>query len=324
MKIPLSIRQLYEDQKDIYQQLQAKVDSRIKNLKDSKWHYESRVKTQESYALKMETGRFDDPRLLEDFFGCMLVVENYIAVEKAEKFIKNEFEPINRKPVKDNFTHKKSDSFPFDDLRLYVRWKDDMSLPPTAFGSITFEVQIKTFLQHAWGIATHDFIYKNDNVNWGKERIAYQIKAMLEHAELSILEADKIAVSSILNKTNSQTEKLSAVIKMLKDFWEEKDLPSDIVRLSRSINTLIHEIGIDTNELKEVVSTETQKGKGTKLENLSPYGIILQSLFNCKEDLMCYCLVKKRTKFKMLLTKELELPTVLHKEDIKNGIMIDD
>ncbi|MEN6292365.1 MAG: hypothetical protein ABFD07_10195 [Methanobacterium sp.] len=321
MKVPHSIKQLYDDQVEIYNRLKEKFDARITNLKDSKWHYESRVKTLESYALKLETGRFD-PRNLEDFFACTLVVENFTSVKKAEQFIEKEFSRQYRRPKRDNFTHKKSDSFPFDDLRLYATWKDDSFLPPTTLENILFEVQIKTFLQHAWGIATHDFVYKNDSMNWGKERIAYQIKAMLEHAELSILEADKIAESSVLNKTNGEMNNLSKLIEFLKYFWSDQDLPSDIVRLSKSINLLIYKIGIDIETLKSIILEETNKGKGAKLERLSPYGIILQSLFNCREDLMCRWLSMEGKKFKVLITDELDLPQSLQKENIKNAIII--
>src|SRR5208337_1144238 len=166
MKIPQSIRLLYSEllEKNII--LKDKVDEKIKSSKDERWHYESRLKIMESFALKIETGRIHSPKELEDFFACTIVVENKSAIQKAEDIILNNFVLKERRPRSENSTHKKSDSFPFDDLRLYVKWKDDPALRPTGVDGMLFEVQIKTFLQHAWSIATHDLIYKSDSVSW--------------------------------------------------------------------------------------------------------------------------------------------------------------
>src|SRR6185295_542993 len=81
---------------------------------------------------------------------------------------------------------KGTHEFSFDDLRLYTKWKPDVTLPTPTFAGVVFELQIKTFLQHAWSIATHDLIYKTDSISWPKERVAFEIKAMLEHAENAI------------------------------------------------------------------------------------------------------------------------------------------
>ena len=186
MKVPASIRRLHEDQKAINDRLKAAIDERMRGLKNPRWHYESRVKELPSFALKIESGRFDNPRSLEDFFACTIVVANSTEIDEAEKLIDENFALQERRPQHPSHTHKASYAFPFDDLRLYVALADKPSVPPTDLIGIVFEVQIKTFLQHAWSIATHDLLYKTDDANWSKERIAYQIKAMLEHAEVSI------------------------------------------------------------------------------------------------------------------------------------------
>lgn len=322
MKIPLSIRQIYNDQKDIFDHLKDEVDKRIENVKDSKWHYESRVKKLESFTLKLETGRIQDPRCLEDFFGCLLVVENIQSIIKAEKLIENEFQKQYRKPNQDQFTHKKSESFPFDDLRLYVKWKDDPTLPPSGLSELIFEVQIKTFLQHAWGIATHDFIYKTDKLEWGKERLAYQIKAMLEHAELSILEVNRLAESSVLDKTNRETRELSDIISMLRECWNKENLPNDIVRLSRNIRSLILMIDMNVKKLKEIIKKDTEKGNGTNSMSLSPYGVVLQTLINCEENLMLDFLTKNKSNFKLLIPDEIELPEVFKDKQLINAVFV--
>jgi ppGpp synthetase/RelA/SpoT-type nucleotidyltranferase len=100
------------------------------------------------------------------------------------------------------------------DLRLYVTLPDSPALPPTDLSDVVFEVQIKTFLQHAWSIATHDLLYKTDAVNWSKERIAYQIKARREHAEISIQEAEDLATSAALAKEDRKTVRVKKGISL--------------------------------------------------------------------------------------------------------------
>src|ERR1039458_7003995 len=171
MKIPASIRRLHEDQKAVNDRLKSVVDERMAGLKKPRWHYESRVKELPSFALKIESGRFQKPEALEDFFACTLVVSNATEIAEAERLVGDHFTVQYRRPKQIDKTHKPSNSFPFDDLRVYAVLREGPAIPPTDLAGIAFEVQIKTFLQHAWSIATHDLLYKSDDVNWSKERI---------------------------------------------------------------------------------------------------------------------------------------------------------
>ncbi|MGO4212859.1 hypothetical protein AB4043_18795, partial [Terriglobus sp. YAF25] len=69
MKIPASLREAYADQLTRYRTLQKQVDDFLRTHKRSGWHYESRVKGEESFTLKVESGRVKDPFNLEDFFA---------------------------------------------------------------------------------------------------------------------------------------------------------------------------------------------------------------------------------------------------------------
>ena len=160
MKVPASLRILYDDQKTTNQRLKEIVDTRMHQLREPRWHYESRVKELVSYALKVESGRVASPEALEDYFACTMVVATSAEVAKAEERIKSEFSVKERRPPEAGYTRKASDSFPFDDLRLYVAVRDDPFEVREDLIGIVFEVQIKTFLQHAWSIATHDLVYK--------------------------------------------------------------------------------------------------------------------------------------------------------------------
>jgi ppGpp synthetase/RelA/SpoT-type nucleotidyltranferase len=322
MKIPLSIRELYNEQKDINDLLKDKVDKEFNRLKQKRWHYESRLKTLESFALKIETGRIDNAKQVEDFFACTLVVNNKGAVETAENLINNNFVVTERRPFSDKETHKYSNSFPFDDLRLYIKMQSNPTVPPIGVEDVLFEVQIKTFLQHAWTIATHDLIYKSDSISWSKERIAYQIKAMLEHAEVSISEAETIAQSKTLDKTNKKTKEIGDVIALIKEFWLTLELPNDTVLLANNVLSLIKSLKIDIDQLREILQIETDSGKGSKTLNLSPYGVVIQSLINQETSKIKRYLesAPKSWKFKVFISNEIEVPDSFNKEVLNNAI----
>ncbi|MGD0857555.1 MAG: hypothetical protein ABSA18_17430 [Dehalococcoidia bacterium] len=320
MKIPGSIREKYDDQLPLYEQLRDRVDNLIKNKKDSRWHYESRVKNPESFALKIETGRYLNPDQIEDTFACTLVVENLESVSKAEQFIIREFNVAYRRPVQDSITSKSSDSFVFDDLRIYCKWRDEIAQSPSGLTDSIFEVQIKTYLQHAWSIATHDLIYKSDEKNWSKERIAFQIKAMLEHADASILEVDRLSQSPCMNKTNKITEQISKIIEFIHLLWPSNMLPQDVKRLAENVNNLIMNIGIDLDELKRIIELETSLKRGINILNLSPYETIVQSLlYQVPEKIESFIYIENR-KFKIYLCRELDIPFTINPLRLRNAI----
>ncbi len=321
MKVPTSIRDSHSSQKFMYELLKKHADEVINAKKEPRWHYESRVKELESYALKLETGRYEYPSCLEDFFACTIVVENLSSMSKAEKIIRKIFEFHERRPKVDDFTSKPSDSFRFDDTRLYVKWKDDPLIQPTGLNGLLFEVQIKTFLAHAWNIAVHDLSYKTDEKSWAKERIAYQIKAMLEHAETSILEAHKLAKSASLKKSDDLSRRVSAIIKLLNELWPPVSLPNDKKRLAENIDKLIRNVGVDLASLCELIHKETELGRGTNTLNLSPYSSIIQCLFNQEFRKMEKYLTGRHREFKVFIPSELELPSSLQSAELRNAIM---
>lgn len=70
MKIVKSIDTVFNTNYEYMEVLKKRVDDLFINNKNPLWHYVSRIKAEESYALKLETGRVSNPAELEDFF-CM-------------------------------------------------------------------------------------------------------------------------------------------------------------------------------------------------------------------------------------------------------------
>ena len=286
MKIVQTLDTAYNNRLPLIQLLRRNVDEKITTNKKYSWHYFSRIKSLESYALKMETGRVKNTEALEDFLGCTIVVENINEIKNAINFLDKDFTIKYRKPKDENITHKSSYEFSFDDLRLYVTLKTFDYLPKTEFDNIVFEIQIKTFLQHAWGIATHDMIYKSSTISWSKERIAYQIKAMLEQAEISISGVDALSNMDELSKQNYESIRQNEVMTFLIESFPKENLPTDLLRLSNNVINLLYFFRIELSDLKGIVLDENKLGRGTQLLNLSPYGIIIQSIINQKKSLV--------------------------------------
>lgn len=317
MKIQSSIRSIYESQYSIYTILQTKVDSILRSSIHTYWHYESRLKSVESFALKVETGRYPDPKELEDFFGCLIVVRNASELTEAEDLIKKEFEVKNRRPENPVILTKPPEDFRYDGTRLYVKLKENTATKPTPLEKVTFEIQIKTYLMHAWDISTHDIVYKALTPNWGTSRVAYQIRAMLEHADISIMEAENLAKNSTMNVTTKEFQKLFKIVEFLKRTWDKNELPSDLRRLSENVSFLIDSFCISIDDLESIIEVQTKDGKGTNIKNLSPYSIILSSIL-AKEPAKFSLALQQNRKRKLLITPELNYD----KKPSDNGIFI--
>lgn len=313
MKIVQSVQELYSSNFPYFKIIKSKVDEVINTNKNERWHYESRLKQIESFAMKIEMGRFNKAEIFEDFFASTIVVKNLSEISLAQNFVANHFKIRFQRPSSSSFTHKDSFSFPFDDLRLYVSLKnvETGEFAPDLYDFI-FEIQIKTFLQHAWSIATHDLIYKSDKINWAKERIAYQVKATLEHAEVTISGVEQLSKLNELAKENKEVKKVNQLISLILKHWKPEDLPSDRRRLAQNILAFINAIGISFHELEEILKSESNNGRGTLTRNLSPYLIVVQSVFNiCPERIIGYLQDdNSQNKHKILITSEIDIPNL--------------
>jgi ppGpp synthetase/RelA/SpoT-type nucleotidyltranferase len=152
---------------------------------DNDYIFLKRVKRLGSTAEKLETGRIASWREISDLFGCSVVVPTASHEAKVREFLDMAFVASE---IRDrNSTPKPPDIFRFDSTRYIakVRPEGAMELPPDA-GDLLFEVQIRTVFEHAWAVVTHDLVYKADDSDWRRARLAAHLKAAVEQIELII------------------------------------------------------------------------------------------------------------------------------------------
>jgi len=147
--------------------------------------FSSRIKAGESLSEKLESGRFKAWDTVDDRFACTVVVPTATHEADVLSFLGAVFDPVDVRAR--NSIKKAPDVFRFDSTRWVGRLNPSVgvAVAPGA-GNILFEVQIQTMFEHAWGVVTHDLVYKTDTIDWRKARLAAQLKAAVEQIELTI------------------------------------------------------------------------------------------------------------------------------------------
>ena len=278
MKIAKELRDIYSENVAKFKRLSEEVEAVLKPLAEAeKWFFVSRVKGLESFALKMEAGRSAKAEQMEDFFGCTLIVPTVPDISMAEEIVRSRFSVHERRPASDDVTHKASSNFVFDDLRMYVSRRPSSSGKNEDLVGVVFEVQIKTVLQYAWAIATHDLIYKTNEASWPRERIAYQVKAMLEHAELAIAETGPLSIADSLAKQDRRTADAEKVMGVMSEVWSEEALPVDLKRLAETVRNILRSVDLEASQFSEIIDSEVRR-TGALSVDLSPYAFSVQAL----------------------------------------------
>ncbi|AMD90135.1 hypothetical protein [Desulfovibrio fairfieldensis] len=299
MKIASCIREIYKERFELYGILKKLVDEIIRSQKNDRWHFESRIKEELSYALKLETGRYSSPDI-DDFYAATIVVEDYSKIDQALDLVSNNFEILIKRPTDNVFGKQKPWDFQFTDIRLVCqlgeKWSDK-----TGLCNLNFEIQIKTFLQHAWSIATHDLVYKSHSPNWALERVAYQLKSMLEHAELSILEAKTLGESKLLQRDHLDYRHIEECISIFHEFWDEKELPPDLKRLAENTSQFLKLYESSVGELRAALEAKKAELGGNLYLNISPFNTIIEALYSKDRAKFITCLDKLESKKRSLI-----------------------
>ncbi len=314
MKIAQGVRALHAEREELYRRLGADVEARLRpRVEEEKWFFLGRVKQLESFALKLETGRVENPYRSEDFYACTIIVPTAARVEAAEALVASLYTLRQRRPAEDSTTHKAASNFVFDDLRLYVEQPESSSGRDADLDGLLFEIQIKTILQYAWAVATHDLTYKADSVSWPRERIAFQVKAMLEHAELAIAGAQTLAEAPAIAKSDRATNEISRILEDIATVWSDDQLPKDRKRLAETISAVLRMCRLASDQFNVIIETERLR-VGLLPTDISPYAFTIQALANSKNVDLKKHLSNIRNRTSIFVHNGMELPNWMLEE----------
>ncbi|MDM8560008.1 hypothetical protein [Candidatus Parabeggiatoa sp. HSG14] len=183
MIIPRVIEQIYHNTLPVIEKTREQVGDIIKHFCEKNGYlFEDRIKSSESVAEKIETGRYATWSDIDDLYACTIVISLISEEDSVISFLENRFEKI--KMTKRGEANKPPDTFRFDSTRFIGKFKQPTGLE---FETVMFEVQVKTIFDFAWAKTTHALAYKSEKLSWQRLRLAAQLKAAVEQLDMLIL-----------------------------------------------------------------------------------------------------------------------------------------
>lgn len=272
MIYPSILERKYQEYKPFVEKVSEKVQETLKNYCEQRTGYAFiyRIKSIESLAEKIETGRFKKWSDLDDLFACTVIIPTLSHEKEVMDFCKNTFNIIST--IKRGQNEKPPDAFRFDSTRIYAKLKkpDDTNEDNIlSIYKVKFEIQIKTAFEHAWSVSTHDLVYKSSEIDWKKLRLAAQIKATVEQLDTLIMAFQETSgfiedndYSEIKRKRQLATE----INKLFANKIPDELRPKDMSRFCDNLYRLIVNAGQEKNIkqimkqiVREVQSTPTNQ-----------------------------------------------------------------
>ncbi|NEQ38943.1 MAG: hypothetical protein F6K40_22785 [Okeania sp. SIO3I5] len=156
MIYPSILDRKYNQYQPFVEEVAKQVKETLLKFCDTKGYaFTSRIKTIESLAEKIETGRFQKWSDLDDLFACTIIIPTLSHEKEVTEFCKSKFEIIKGKTVKRGQNKKSPDTFKFDSTRIYAQLKSNNDIiqeNELSIYQIKFEIQIKSAFEHAWSV----------------------------------------------------------------------------------------------------------------------------------------------------------------------------
>jgi hypothetical protein len=214
------------------------------------------VKGLDSYLAKLQTGRFSSLEL-DDLFAATIVVHRTDQISECVDGLPASVSVLERRDPSSR--RQEPDAFGFNDTIAICRLAPPagMDIKPGAIYGVQFEIQVKTILQFAWGKLTHAVAYKANEVNWRRYRLAAQMRAATEQADLLYATFDAL-VRSVPAGRSDRVDEREQIFRRVTAFADGGLVPAqmksaDMVHFSDSCIALCQIVGVGvTDALNEV------------------------------------------------------------------------
>lgn len=195
MVVPSSIQQLYNEWLSCFVEVQKRVESTlIPFCQKNGFIFEGRLKSIDSLAEKIESGRYSSWEKLDDIYACTVAVPLVDDEETVHKKLDGLFDISNTKQR--GATPKPPDVFRFDSTRVIARLRKppfDLIDEKISIFKVLFEIQIKSLFEFAWSKTTHALTYKSNLVEWKRHRLTAHLKAAVEQADFLLVGFEQAA-----------------------------------------------------------------------------------------------------------------------------------
>jgi hypothetical protein len=228
VNIPQSLIEAYGELVPYLKEIEQRLTNALRPYAQSNFlPLVARIKTIESAAEKIETGRYGSFEELDDLVACTMVIPNLPHEDEVLGYCNRVFRIVDTK--RRSATKKSPELFRFDSTRLY----GFISMPEgietgisSSIFNIKFEIQIRTAFEHAWIVSTHPLTYKSDKIDWRRFRLAAQLKSATEHLDLSIVQFEQLA-SAIGESPWPELKERQQVVDLIEALNEEGIIPSE-------------------------------------------------------------------------------------------------
>lgn len=263
MIVAPALQQRYNAELLLVQKVEKLVDAALfKFCKQRGFAFSGRIKTVESIAEKIESGRYKDWTAIDDRYACTVVIPNIAEEATVVEFLRSTF---RKRSIKVRGESRRSpEHFRFDNTRFYGsivipdaapdartsplgEFDTVLNAPAEDLSQITFEVQVRTAFEHAWQVATHPLTYKSDRVDWRRQRLTAQMRAMVEQLDLMVVGFNDLEPHIVPSPDENTATKAEVIEKFLS--LQQAGLIPDVVspkdwgRFADNVTALLRNAG---------------------------------------------------------------------------------